>query len=77
MPLITLTQNDNGLVSMNAINANFTYVTSIITAPTTGSGAPVGTPTTLGAFYIDTTNKNVYVAVGTASAADWKILAAI
>ncbi len=77
MTLITLAQSTNGLDSMNAINQNFTYLASIITAPTTGSGAPVGTPTGVGLFYVDTTNKNVYVSVGTASSDDWKIIAVI
>lgn len=38
-----------------------------------GAGAPSSTPTALGDIYIDTTNDNAYVAVGTASSADWEI----
>jgi len=46
-------------------------------APATGSGAPSTTPTVDGALYIDTTNKNVYISVGTSSSADWKLISII
>jgi hypothetical protein len=39
----------------------------------TGAGAPTSTPTNLGDHYIDTTNKKSYMAVGTASSADWTL----
>ena len=38
----------------------------------TGSGAPVSTPSAEGDVYVDTTNDDVYIAAGTASSADWK-----
>ena len=41
-------------------------------AVTSGAGAPSSTPTALGDIYIDTTNDDAYIAVGTASAADWE-----
>lgn len=37
-----------------------------------GAGAPASTPTKVGNIYIDTTNDNAYIAVGTASSADWE-----
>lgn len=37
-----------------------------------GAGAPTAAPPSLNAHYLDTTSKTSYVAVGTASAADWK-----
>ena len=37
----------------------------------TGSGAPATTPTAVGQHYIDTTNDQSYISVGTASSADW------
>ena len=37
-----------------------------------GSGAPATTPPRVGAIYVDTTGDVVYVAVGTASSADWQ-----
>lgn len=37
-----------------------------------GAGAPTTAPPSLNAHYLDTTSKISYVAVGTASAADWK-----
>ena len=36
-----------------------------------GSGAPSSTPVAVGELYVDTTNKVLYVSVGTASSADW------
>ncbi len=38
----------------------------------TGAGAPSSTPTMAGAIYIDTTNKKMYIAMGTSSSSDWK-----
>lgn len=40
-----------------------------------GSGAPNSTPTALGVIYIDTATDNAYIATGTSSSADWKLLA--
>ena len=37
-----------------------------------GAGAPASTPTKVGDIYIDTTNDDAYIAVGTASSADWE-----
>lgn len=37
-----------------------------------GAGAPGSTPSKVGDIYIDTTGDNAYMAVGTASSADWK-----
>lgn len=37
-----------------------------------GAGVPGSTPTKVGDIYIDTTNDDSYIAVGTASSADWK-----
>lgn len=42
--------------------------------PTTGTVAPSSTPTRIGAMYIDTAAAKVYVAIGTASSADWVAL---
>jgi hypothetical protein len=36
-----------------------------------GAGAPTSTPTSVPLFYVDTTAKKLYVAMGTASSADW------
>ena len=40
----------------------------------TGSAAPTTTPTVLGGIFVDSTNGNAYISVGTSSSADWKIL---
>lgn len=37
-----------------------------------GAGAPSSTPTKVGDIYIDTTGDDAYIAVGTASSADWE-----
>ena len=39
----------------------------------TGTAAPSITPTNVGDHFIDTTNDDTYISVGTASSADWKI----
>ena len=41
-------------------------------AVTSGAGVPSTTPAALGDIYIDTTNDDAYIAVGTASSADWE-----
>lgn len=38
---------------------------------TTGSGAPTMAPTKITAQYIDTKNKNVYIATGNSLVTDW------
>jgi hypothetical protein len=40
----------------------------------TGTAAPATTPAAVGMQFVDTTNKKLYVATGTASSADWTIL---
>jgi hypothetical protein len=40
----------------------------------TGTAAPTSTPSVIGEMYIDTSAKKAYVAMGTASSADWIIL---
>ncbi len=40
--------------------------------PLSGSGAPGSTPTDVQLFYLDTSAKDMYVSVGTASSSDWK-----
>jgi len=37
-----------------------------------GAGAPSSTPSSVGYFYVDTTNSHLYVAFGTSSSGDWK-----
>ena len=37
-----------------------------------GAGAPASTPSKVGDIYVDTTNDDAYIAVGTASSADWE-----
>lgn len=38
-----------------------------------GAGAPSSTPAKVGDIYVDTTNDDAYIAVGTASSADWEV----
>ena len=40
----------------------------------TGTAPPATAPTALALIYIDLTNKNAYIAVGTASSADWRLI---
>lgn len=48
--------------------------TTLDTKPTisSGAGVPASTPTKVGDIYIDTTGDDAYIAVGTASSADWE-----
>lgn len=41
-------------------------------AISSGAGAPASTPSKVGDIYIDTTNDDAYIAVGTASSGDWE-----
>ena len=40
----------------------------------TGAGAPASTPNFVGEFYIDSTNNQIYQAIGTSGSSDWKKL---
>ena len=54
----------------SAVAANST----VVAKPTisSGAGSPSSTPTKVGDIYIDTTGDDAYIAVGTASSADWE-----
>jgi hypothetical protein len=41
---------------------------------TFGTAAPAITPAAIGNFFLDTTNKKLYISTGTSSSADWNIL---
>jgi Trp operon repressor len=49
------------------------YITGNIPRVSRGSGVPTSTPKNYGDIYVRTTGK-VYIATGTSSASDWKIL---
>lgn len=51
----------------SAINNHAVYVT-----PTEAAGVPSSTPSDTGLLYLDTSAKDMYMSVGTASSADWK-----
>ena len=59
-------------------DGNLTLSLEVAGAPTvtTGAGAPSSTPSAEGDIYIDTTGDTSYIAVGTASSADWQAAAA-
>ena len=38
----------------------------------TGTAIPSTTPSKVGDIFVDTTNKNVYVAIGTTGPSDWE-----
>lgn len=42
-----------------------------LAAGSTGTGAPAATPTYIGQVYVDTAGPDIYMAIGTASNADW------
>lgn len=71
-----LTAVENGAVEFDGTNyflssggVRYTLVRIL-----TGTAAPATTPAAVGIQFVDTTNKKLYVATGTASSADWTIL---
>lgn len=40
----------------------------------TGTAPPSTTPLKIGDIFVDTTNKLVYIAVGTSAAGDWELM---
>lgn len=40
----------------------------------TGTAPPSTTPLKIGDIFVDTTNKRVYIAVGTSAAGDWELM---
>ena len=83
-PIMTATQRDaisspaSGLRVFNSTTAQPNYrdgsTWQAQVGMTFGTAAPTSTPTAVGNFFLDTTNKKLYVATGTASSADWTIL---
>lgn len=43
----------------------------------TGTAVPTTTPSKIGDIFIDTTNKNVYISVGTTDSGDWEHMNAV
>lgn len=60
----TLPNDDGTLALLSDVTAKPTI--------SSGAGAPGSTPTKVGDIYIDTTGDDAYIAVGTASSADWE-----
>lgn len=56
----------------NPATVEFSYANVGYRDTVTGESAPVVSPDFVGQTYIDTVNRNIYRAVGTTSAADWK-----
>lgn len=67
-------QNASGTVEYTGHTHTESDITDLGTYPdiTSGAGAPASTPTKVGDIYIDTTGDDAYIAVGTASSADWE-----
>jgi hypothetical protein len=59
----TITRASAGVIAVEGNN---------VATITSGAGAPASTPGIVGQIYIDTTNDDAYIAVGTASSADWE-----
>jgi hypothetical protein len=43
-------------------------------APIIATAAPTGAPTVVGAIWIDTEGKDIYISVGIASSSDWRLI---
>lgn len=46
----------------------------VIVSSSTGSGAPVSTPSAMGQIYVDTNAAKVYISTGVSSSGDWTIM---
>lgn len=58
-----------------SLGGTLEYVNGVLQAKIqTGTAPPTTTPSALSLIYIDTVNKNAYIAVGTSSSADWKLI---
>jgi hypothetical protein len=71
------TANITGLdtaLAGKADNEDIPDISNLQAKPTTGTAAPVTTPTHIGQMNIDTTNKRTYIAEG-ATSGDWRRLA--
>ena len=70
------TDLENAWIATNTTNADWEQLDAAGggggPSVSTGAGAPVSTPSAEGDIYIDTTNDQSYMAVGTASSSDWK-----
>ena len=60
-------------LKVNKSGSTYTY-TYIDNVPliSTGTAAPGTTPAKVGDIFVDTTNKNVYISVGTTNSSDWE-----
>lgn len=84
IPRMTTSERDgilsaaNGLQVYNTTTSQPNYrdgsTWQAMVGMTFGTAAPTSTPTAVGNFFLDTTNKKLYVSTGTASSADWNIL---
>lgn len=72
-PTATLTDKPANPIWLNWFNAVYRLLGL---APTISQGivAPTSTPAKVGDVYVDTILRQVYVAVGTTSSADWELL---
>ena len=69
-------QNDysSGFVDRSLVDKAYVDNKVSTDAPniSTGTAVPTTTPSKIGDMFVDTTNKNVYIAVGTTDSGDWE-----
>lgn len=72
----TVGKNTNGAWQFNSLQVGSGAIftdSNAIPAITTGTAAPATTPARVGLIYLDTTNKKMYISMGTTSSTDWVI----
>lgn len=74
VPALLATSSADGVTPITVYADPTTHRLLVANAVSSGTAAPNTTPSILGAMYIDTNAGKVYVATGTSSSADWKIL---
>lgn len=74
VPALLATSSADGITPVAIYADPSTHRLLVANAVSTGVAAPNTTPAIVGAMYVDTNAKKVYVATGTASSTDWTIL---
>lgn len=75
--IATTAEVNTGTDNTRIVSPAALAATTTVARITSGAGAPGSTPTKVGDLYVDTTADELYVATGTASAADWRLYARV
>ena len=74
IPTLIAVSSADGTTPLNVYADSTTHRLLVSNTVSSGTTSPSSTPDIVGAMYVDTSGKKVYVATGTSSSADWTIL---